>query len=156
MMEALRSSDTSVLTRATWHNIPQDGILRFLSVTQWPEHGLTVGVNVTSWMTFLCTACVLAHIQQFWRATDVRINVTVWLVVVSICGTVLCVLEMQRELICSELWARQFEEVYLCLSPSVMEITNLRRMMLVGHVAWMKAERHACRLLMGSQKERDR
>jgi hypothetical protein len=27
MMEALRSSDTSVLTRATWRNIPEDGNL---------------------------------------------------------------------------------------------------------------------------------
>jgi hypothetical protein len=27
MMEALHSSETSILTRTVWHNIPEDGIL---------------------------------------------------------------------------------------------------------------------------------
>jgi hypothetical protein len=30
MMEAIRSSETSVLTRATLHRIPEDGILRVI------------------------------------------------------------------------------------------------------------------------------
>jgi hypothetical protein len=29
MMEAMRSSETPVLTRVTWHHIPEDDILQF-------------------------------------------------------------------------------------------------------------------------------
>jgi hypothetical protein len=42
MMEALSSSKTLVLTRATWHNIPEDGILHhvYLNVFAYPsEYG---------------------------------------------------------------------------------------------------------------------
>jgi hypothetical protein len=31
LMEALRSSETSVITRATWGNIPEDGIFHWLT-----------------------------------------------------------------------------------------------------------------------------
>jgi hypothetical protein len=32
MMEAICSSETSVLTRATWHHIPEDSILQFMII----------------------------------------------------------------------------------------------------------------------------
>jgi hypothetical protein len=35
MMEALRFSETSVLTRAAWHNIPEDAILQHKTVKKW-------------------------------------------------------------------------------------------------------------------------
>jgi hypothetical protein len=34
MMEAIRSSKTSVITRATWRNIPEDSILLFFLITR--------------------------------------------------------------------------------------------------------------------------
>jgi hypothetical protein len=44
-VEALRSSETSALTRGTWHNIPEDGILHSLCM-----------------FSYLCIRCYI----QFW------------------------------------------------------------------------------------------
>jgi hypothetical protein len=48
MMEALRSSETSILTRTTWHNIPEDSILH--------SH---LCENLKSYMIFYCS--MVAH-----------------------------------------------------------------------------------------------
>jgi hypothetical protein len=37
MMEALSSSETSVLTRATWRNIPEDAVLPVFSSVLWSQ-----------------------------------------------------------------------------------------------------------------------
>jgi hypothetical protein len=37
MIEALGSSETSILKRATWNNIPEDGILHSINVSASPS-----------------------------------------------------------------------------------------------------------------------
>jgi hypothetical protein len=80
MMETIRYFETSVLTRVTWHNIPEDGIIQhgYLQTKSTPYHlpfdvftAVTMK-NAISWDVMPCGSCdtnnmVLGHILPLRR-----------------------------------------------------------------------------------------
>jgi hypothetical protein len=73
MMEALRSSETSVLIRAAWRNIPEDGILRSRGRGNLKSYLLYIGHSNP-----VCTLATDSNIYTFPNCMS-HINVVDWI-----------------------------------------------------------------------------
>jgi hypothetical protein len=93
LMEVLRSSKMSILKRATWHNIPEDGILLYnhcdssFQLVEYSSHCYEEHLRVPSNLVHLSDPCPssayflnwirLCGLQWIYTLADIKIQATV-------------------------------------------------------------------------------